>query len=109
MLSGGCDAAVCVWEWVRRLRDVRIHAEAVWSVAALDDLATAVSAAADGAVKAWTIDSGEAQTVAVGDFPVCVRALTGRQFAVGCRSGSIRIFARILERRRLSGQGQRQC
>jgi WD40 repeat protein len=76
-----------------RLREIRVHTDAVWSVDVLDDLLTGVSASADGSVKAWPVDGGPARAVGIaGDAPICVKALAAKQFAVGCRSGSIRIF-----------------
>jgi WD40 repeat protein len=108
MLSSAADGGIAVWQMPgvdsslydphgvlthNRLREIRVHTDAVWSVDILDDLLTGVSASADGSVKAWPIDGGPAQAVGLGgDVPICVKALTAKQFAVGCRSGSIRII-----------------
>jgi striatin 1/3/4 len=107
LLSGGADSVICLWALPdpqsalyephgilthHRVSEIRVHGDAVWSVDVFEDLRTGLSASADGTAKVWQIDSGEAAAVAVGDVPVSVKALSGRQFAIGGRSGTVRLF-----------------
>jgi hypothetical protein len=107
MVSGGLDSVICVWALPgpgsglyevhgivthHRVREIRVHEEAVWSIDVLEDQRTGISAAGDGLVKSWQIDTAVGVDVEVADFGVCVKALLGKQFAVGCRSGHVRLF-----------------
>jgi striatin 1/3/4 len=107
LLSGGVDSIICVWKLPipgcslfdsyglithHRENEIRVHTDAVWSIDVLSDLETGVSAGADGTVKIWEITTGITRNIPIQDFPVCVKALTGKQFAVGCKSGNVRLF-----------------
>jgi striatin 1/3/4 len=107
MVSSGIDGVICVWALPapgsglydihgilthHRVLEVRLHREAVWSVDVLEDLHTGVSADGGGVVKMWQIENGDGSDVPVSDFGVSVKALPGKQFAVGCKSGSVRLF-----------------
>jgi WD40 repeat protein len=107
MLSSGTDGVICLWALPapggnlyethgilthHRVAEIKLHKEAVWSVDILDDLRTGVSADGSGIVKMWQIDAGEGFDLPVHDFGVSVKALTGKKFVVGCKSGNVRLF-----------------
>jgi striatin 1/3/4 len=105
-LSGALDGTIGVWHLPapttglfdshgvvvhHRQAELRHHTDAVWGLDILGDLRTAVSCSADGTVQLWSATT-TAVAVSLGDFPISVKTVAGNQFAVGCRSGAVRLF-----------------